>query len=386
MKTIFLDNNSTTQPLPEVIEDMSSSMSNHWANPSSESQSASNAREHLEEARSAVADLVGAFPENVVFTSGGTEANNLIIYAALKRCSRKKKKLITSQIEHASIDSLIPKLEEQGVSVVTVKPDATGQVTVDGVLSHIDEETSVVSIQWANNETGVVQPVKEIGEQCHQLGVFFHSDASQFAGKGAISFSNSFIDALTLTAHKFHGPKGVGAAVLKEHPQSSIIFSGGGQEMGIRPGTENIPGIVGFGTAAKLRLKRLGAVCAHMELLRDQFERQIQEALPDVQINGGGARRVPNTSNILFPGVEGAILVDKLDRVGIECSQTSACTQSRPEPSHVLTAMGLSEEGAYSSIRFSFSELNRAEEVSVAVGEIRKAYKELKEITLELVG
>lgn len=365
---------------------MSFCLGNYWANPSSESHSASDVRHHLDASRQAVAALVGASTENIVFTSGGTESNNLAILSGLDLCQKKHKKLITTEIEHASIQSLLPKLEEKGVSVVTLKPDVNGQIKFKEIVSFIDEETSVVSLQWANNETGVLQPVNEVARHCKQLGVFFHTDASQFVGKGRMNFSESSIDALTLTGHKFHGPKGIGAVVFKKCPKSSIMLFGGSQEMGVRPGTENVQGIIGMGTASESRRERLNEVCLYLQSLRDRFEKRLCHELPDIQINGVSAERVPNTSNVLFPRIDGAILVHRLDMEGIECSQTSACTQARPEPSHVLTAMGLSEEEAYSSVRFSFSELNNAEELDLAVKTIAKIYKELVKKTLELVG
>ena len=386
MSRVYLDNNATTPPLPEVIEAVAGAMRSAWGNPSNESSSGEQAREEVERARESVAALIGCDPRSVVFTSGGTEANNLAIMAGLDVRATGRSRFVTSGIEHASVLSMLPKLERSGIEIVTVGSDSSGRVRLDEFLAAIDERTAAVSLQWANNETGVVQPVAEVAARCREMGVFFHTDGCQAVGKLAETFSDIDFDAFTLTAHKFHGPKGVGAVALRKPPNSSPILSGGDQEFGVRPGTENVAGIVGLGEAARLRLQRLNRVLPQMAGLRDRFECAITRELPEIRVNGGDSDRVGNATNLLFPGVHGAAMVNNLDLHGIECSQSSACTRARPEPSHVLTAMGLSEEEAYSSVRFSFSELNTEEETDTAIATIIEVYRTLRARTMALVG
>ena len=293
---------------------------------------------------------------------------------------------MTSAIEHASILSLLPKLESLGFETVVIGATATGEVDLQEFLNAVDANTAVASLQWVNNETGVIQPVGEVFKKCQQVGAAFHTDASQAVGKLPISFADEGFDYLTFTGHKIHAPKGVGALVCRKNPTSAPLLAGGTQEFGVRPGTENVPGIVGLSAAVMLRQERFDRITADTANLRDRFEQAIRSADVDLQVNGEGGQRVGNTTNIMFPGVDGAAMVNNLDLRGIECSQSSACTHARPEPSHVLTAMGLSEEDAYSSIRFSFSELNTEEEVEIAAKAINEIYQQLKSKTLALVG
>ena len=249
----------------------------------------------------------------------------------------------------------------------------------------IDTKTAVVSLQWVNNETGIVQPIDEVAKRCREVGALFHTDACQAVGKLLIGFNDAGFDFFTMTGHKIHGPKGIGALICRKLPAKSPFLAGGTQEFGVRPGTENIPGILGFGQAAKLRRQRFEQVADYVTTLRDRFEQTIMSSTPDITVNARGSTRVGNTTNLLFPGVEGAALVNNLDLQGVECSQSSACTHARPEPSHVLIAMGLSEEDAYASIRFGLSELNTEEEMDIAAGVIIKSYRQLRSKTLAMV-
>jgi cysteine desulfurase len=246
------------------------------------------------------------------------------------------------------------------------------------VEAAITPNTTLVSIQWVNNETGVIQPVKAISEICHKQDVQFHTDAAQAVGKINIDLSALPVDFLSLSGHKFHGPQGVGALYTRNRKLLSSIIRGGPQEGGLRAGTENLPGIAGIGKAAELRHERLNQVLEKLRALRDRFEKQVVETVPETEVTGDSNNRICNTTNILFRGVDGQALVARLDMEGIRCSQSSACTNQRPEPSYVLRAMGLSEEEAYSSVRFSFSEQNSDEEIEYAVTAIEKICKQLR--------
>ena len=382
--SVFLDNNATTQPLPEVIDAMADSMRTSWGNPSSGYASADVALVRMTQAREHVAALAGTLPENVYFTSGGTEANNLAILLGLQKQAPLRTRFVTSAIEHASVLSMIPSLAARGIEVVEVESDRDGRIKIEQVYDALNERTALVSLQWVNNETGVVQPIEGLVERCRQVGCLFHVDAAQALGKLPVNLGELGADFMTFTAHKIHGPKGVGALVYDGAAVDSPQIFGGTQEAGIRPGTQNMPGICGFGHAAKLRLERLDSVEAHCRRLRDAFEEIVGERCKEMKINGGDAPRVSNTTNMMFEGVDGIALVNRLHTWGIECSQSSACTQARPEPSHVLTAMGLNEEEAYASIRFSFSELNSDCDVERAAKVLNDQYKSLREATIAL--
>jgi cysteine desulfurase len=270
-------------------------------------------------------------------------------------------------------------MEKHGVEVIYLSVDRDGRLSPSELDAAITPRTSLVSVQWVNNETGVIQPVEEISEICQKHGVLFHSDAAQAVGKVNIDLSALPVDFLSLSGHKFHGPQGVGALHVRNQKLLSPIIFGGPQEGGLRPGTENLPGIVGIGKAAEIRHERLDQTLAKLRALRDQFEQQVFEKVPGVEINGDHENRVCNTTNILFRDVDGQALVARLDMKGIRCSQSSACTNMHPEPSYVLRAMGFSEKRAYSSVRFSFSEQNSEEEVEYAVTHLAEICKLLRD-------
>ncbi|MFA9459508.1 cysteine desulfurase family protein [Thiohalorhabdus methylotrophus] len=375
---IYLDNNASTPPLPEVREAMLTAMGAEFGNPSSAHSLGGRGKRLLNNAREQVATLAGARPENLYFSGSGTEANNWAILSAVAQ-HPDRKRLVTTPIEHSSVLAMVRHLEQaKGMEVcyVPVRPD--GQVDLEGLKGLVTPDTAVVSVQWVNNETGVFQPVEEIAQFCREQGVPFHTDGAQAIGKGPMAWDQVAPDYLTFTAHKLHGPQGVGTLVA--HPGAEVLnlFYGGGQESGRRPGTENLPGIVGFGQAAAMRGQRLADICEKMSRLRDRFEKGVLQEVPEVEVNGAPEQRVPNTSNLLFRGVEGQALMARLDQSGILCSQSSACTNSRPEPSYVLRAMGLPEEEAYASVRFSFSELNTADEVDRAVDQVAEIVERLR--------
>jgi cysteine desulfurase len=366
-RKIYFDNNASTPPLPKVNEAVLESMGPGFGNPSSAHSVGAEGRRMLNQAREKLAGLLGHPDAAIYFTSGGTEANNWAIRSAFT-LGAQRQSLITTPIEHSSVLKQASYLAAyHGVDVTYAPVLSSGQVDLDALRDLVEPGTALVSVQWVNNETGVIQPVEEIARLCRSKGVPFHTDAAQAVGKLEIDLTQLPADYVTLTGHKFHGPQGVGALIAQENANVAPLFHGGSQEGGLRAGTENMPGIVGLGKAAELRCERFSKVAEQFRGLRDRFELRLLEEVEEVEVNGAPQLRIGNTSNLLFRGVEGQALMAQLDRVGICCSQSSACTNSRPEPSYVLRAMGLSEDEAYASVRFSFSEMNTLEEMDWAV-------------------
>ena len=383
-KEIYLDNSATTKPLPEVQEAVVFALSGGFGNPSSVHSSGDRARESLSLARGQVAKLINAEPDNLIFTSSGTEANNLVL-SSLAKIASFVGQIFTSEIEHSSVLKTCKHLNEQGVSVSFLSVNSGGLINPEDLRSLISRETISVSVQWVNNETGVIQPIDKILKICKASNVPLHVDAAQAVGKIPIDLDEMDIDFLTLTGHKFHAPPGVGVLHSKFLKKLKPLTFGGPQELGLQPGTENLPGIVGIGKAAELRERKLSYILEQMKEMRDVFENKILHAIPGTKINGDTSFRSGNSTNILFDGIDGQALVVRLDQCGIRCSQSSACTNMRPEPSYVLRAMGLSENEAYSSIRFSFSEQNTLEEVDMAVEAISRLCEEIRPIS-ELIS
>jgi len=351
-------------------------MTSQFGNPSSVHGRGEQARRLLAEARGRVARLINGFDESVVFTSSGTEANNMVLFAHITRTVGQPR-IITTETEHSSIINMCQELDGGTVDAVFLPVDHRGLVDLDRLRHELQSPTGLVSVQWVNNETGVIQPIREIAHLCREMDVPVHTDAAQAVGKLPVDIQEIRVDYLTFTAHKFHGPQGVGAVHTSSARRLGKVFFGGDQERGLRPGTENLPAIVGLGTAAKLRHESLAATVDMLGALRDRFEAMILEQMPGVRINGGGAPRVCNTSNILFSGVDGQALVALLDQRGLRVSQSSACTNMLPEASYVLQAMGLDEDEAYSSVRFSFSVHNHMDELEVVVGHVRELCSQL---------
>ena len=378
MREVYLDNNATTKPLPEVREAMMRVLGEDFGNPSSAHSAGDRVREAMVAAREAVAKLVGAEADQIVFMGSGTEANNTVFNSVVHRAKKKQVRIVTTTVEHSSIVKMCDYLGARGVEVVSVPVDRCGQLAWEALDEAVTPSTDLVSVQWVNNETGAILPVEEIARLCQSRGVLFHTDAAQAVGKLPVSVTELPVDFLTFTAHKFHGPQGVGALYVRSSKELLPLLWGGPQEGGLRPGTENVPGIIGMGTAAKLRLDRFEDVQGLMASLRDHFEQSVIDRVPDVEINGDPDMRVCNTTNLLFRDVDGQALVARLDQEGVRCSQSSACTNQRPEPSYVLRAMGLSESEAYASIRFSFSEFNTIEDVDNAVVHLARLCEQLR--------
>ena len=370
-KEIYFDNNATTKPLPEVRQEVLKVMGEDFGNPSSAHSTGKRARRYMSEARERLASLLGCGASKITFTGSGTESNNMAFYS----CTRDKKKkcrVITTSVEHSSIQKMCNYLCINGVDIKILNVDSGGLIDTGELESAINEDTTLVSVQWVNNETGVIQPIEEIGNICREKGVPFHTDAAQAVGKMEMRVDELPFDFLSLTGHKFHSPPGVGAIYTRERHMLAPIMYGGFQEEGFRPGTENLPGIVGMGKAAEIRKRNLGELVSNMTGLRDRFEAMVLDFIPGTRVNGTREHRVCNTTSIMFGGYDGRKLIRELDRAGVRCSQSSACTNFEIAPSYVLCAMGLTEEEAYSSIRFSFSVENTFDEIDTAVGLIRE--------------
>ena len=350
MEKIYLDHNATTPVHPEVLEAMLPALRENYGNPSSVHSFGRTARVQLDEAREKVASLLGAHSSEIIFTSGGTEANNL---ALLGVALNKGGKIITSKTEHPSIINPCRQLEKQGIEVHYLNVDRKGQIDISELESQITESTSLISLQHANSETGVLQDIQGVSEIARNRGILFHTDAVQSAAKIPFDVKAFPVDMLSISAHKFNGPKGVGALYIRKGtPALYSPVCGGSQEKKRRGGTENVAGIMGFGKACELAAERT-VKAGKLAELRDYFQKQILELIPGTELFGDGEHRLPNTLNLGFDGVEGDTLLIALDMEGVAVSTGSACSSGTGLPSHVLQAMGIEEDKINSSIRFS---------------------------------
>ena len=372
---IYLDNNATTQLDPAVVEEMLPFLTKYYGNPSSGYAFAARARKALDLARERLAALVGCAPSEIVFTSGGTESNNAVIHSALQ-FEPHGKHMVTSAVEHSAVLRPCQDLEKHGCRVTFLDVDRHGSVDLAELEAAIRPETALVSMMWANNETGVLFPVPKIAEICRRKGVLFHTDAVQAVGKIPIRLHETAINFLSLSAHKFHGPKGVGALYVNGRTRFSSLIAGGGQENGRRGGTENVAGIVGLGKAAELAAKYL-ADAGKVRLERDRFEKAILESVSGASVNGAGLR-IANTSSLSFEGIESSAALLLLDRHGICCSAGSACRTGSHEASHVLRAMNPNGDSARRSLRFSFGRFNTEAEIDRAIEIVPKVIEKLR--------
>ena len=355
MRVIYLDNNATTRVAPEVLEAMLPWLQDDYGNPSSLHVLGQRAADSVAAARASVARLIGASASEVVFTSGGTEANQTALHAALAH-AQGRQRILTTAVEHPAVLEPLEVAEARGFAVERIAVAPSGRLDIEALSERIDSDCALVSVMWANNETGVVNDVASIGAVCRERGVPFHVDAVQAAGKFALELGRTPIDLCTFSAHKLHGPKGVGALYVRRGSSFDAWQRGGGQEDERRAGTENVPGIVGFGRAAELARAFISAgSSAQLARLRDRLEAELLERLPDCRVNGGGEERTPNTTNLRFAGVSGEALVMLLSEEGICTSTGSACSSARHAPSHVLEAMGLAPAEVSESLRFSLS-------------------------------
>jgi cysteine desulfurase len=360
---IYLDHNATTPLDPRVLEAMVPYLTERFGNASSYYQLGRDARDALEEAREKLAACIGGRSEEIIFTAGGTEADNLALRGVARSLRGKGNHLVTSRTEHHAVLETCKALTQEGFEVTMLPVDREGWVDPDEVRRSLRPETILLSIMTANNETGAIQPLKEIGGIARDRGVLLHTDAVQALGKIALDVEEMCVDLLALSAHKAYGPKGVGALYVRHGTPLMSSITGGYHERGLRAGTENVASIVGMAEAAALATQNLEQEVGCLAELRERLECGILERVENVRVNSGGAPRVPNTSNMSFPSVDGESILLHLDLRGICASTGSACTTDSPEPSHVLQAMGLEPRLAQGSIRFSLGHHNTAEEI-----------------------
>ncbi|MGJ8678143.1 MAG: cysteine desulfurase family protein [Akkermansiaceae bacterium] len=379
---IYLDSNATTKIHPEVLEAMMPFLTEHCYNPSSGYSAAKVVRKALDLAREQVAALIHAQPDEIVFTGGGTESNNSALSFLAKKAG-KRKKIVTSAIEHSAILRYSEALcEDKGFSLEKVGVGPDGRLLVAEFAATLGRgDAAMASLMWANNETGVIQPIAEACEAARAAGVPFHTDAIQAVGKIPVDVTEAPIDFLSISGHKFHAPKGVGALYIRNGMSFDPLLIGGGQEKGRRSGTENVASIIGLGKAAEIMKQKLDTNAqSEIAALRDHFEKTLLADLDGVRINGSLAHRTANTSHLSFDGCEAAGLLILLDEYGIQCSAGSACMTGKQQPSHVQTAMGIPALQAKSSLRISFSILTTQEETETAIQAVKKAVNKLRSV------
>jgi cysteine desulfurase len=377
-EVIYFDNNATTRPDPSVVEAMLPYLGEQYGNPSSVSALGSQAARAVGLAREQVAALIHCEPAEIVFTSGGTESNHAAFFSA-RHLNPARRHCVTTAVEHSAVLKPLEALETRGYEVTRLGVDAQGRLDLEALERAIRPDTALLSIMAANNETGVLFPVEKIGEIARAKGVLFHTDAVQAVGKIPLHLENANLHYLSASAHKIHGPKGVGFLYVNRRSGFAPMLLGGGQENGRRAGTENVPGIVGLGKAAELAAHALEDEAREVRRLRDAFESGVLAQIGGVQLNGDPIDRLPNTSNLAFEGVEAQAALILLERANLSASAGSACLTGSLAPSHVLRAMGFSDDRARSSLRFSFSRLNTAQEVEKAVEIVAKTIRKLRE-------
>lgn len=380
MDPVYVDNNATTQVAPEVFEAMRPFFTEFYGNPSSMHSFGGVASDKIDAARASVADLIGALPEEIVFTSCGTESDSTAIRAALES-NPDKKHIITTRVEHPAVKSLCEFLSQKGYRITFVPVNAEGRLDRDYLFDHLTDDTAIVSIMWANNESGVIFPVEPISKAIRDRGIVFHTDAVQAVGKIPIDMKNTGADMLSLSAHKFHGPKGIGVLYVRKGTKFSPFLLGGHQEGGRRGGTENVPYIVGMGKASELAAAHIDDVNTRVRSLRDKLENELLARIPNARINGDRDRRLPNTTSIGFEFVEGEAILLMMNEFGICASSGSACTSGSLEPSHVLRAMGVPFTSAHGSIRFSLSTYNTEADVDLIVDKLPPIIENLRKMS-----
>ena len=380
MKTIYVDNNATTRVAPEVFEEMTPYFTELYGNPSSMHFFGGQVQQKVEEARERVAGLLGARPQEIIFTSCGTESDNAAIMSALQ-CNPEKRHVLTTRVEHPAVKNLVAHLKRHGYRVTELPVDRHGLISMEDVSHAMTDDTAIVSVMWANNETGVLFPVEEIATLAKSRGVIFHTDAVQAVGKIPINMAESQIDMLSLSGHKLHAPKGIGVLYVRRGTRFAPFVMGGHQEGGRRGGTENVPYIIGLGKACEMAAMDLEEKNLRVKSLRDKLENGLLEMVGNSIINGDREQRLPNTSSISFEYVEGESILLKLSDKGICASSGSACTSGSLEPSHVLRAMGVPFTAAHGSIRFSLSSYNTEEEIDYILEVVPPIIEQLREIS-----
>ncbi|MDD4858508.1 MAG: cysteine desulfurase family protein [Candidatus Krumholzibacteria bacterium] len=382
-RRVYFDHNATTPVRSEVVEAMLPYFRERFGNASSIHFFGQENRDALDRSRESTAALIGADPEEVIFTSGGTESDNLAIRGAVRARRRLggSSHIVTSDIEHPAVLKTCRDLEGEGCRISYIPCEGSGVVRLDLLDKALTPDTALVSIMLANNETGVIQPIKEISALARSRGVTVHTDAVQGAGKIPVDVGELGVDLLSISAHKFYGPKGVGALYVRRGTPLEPVYTGGSHECGLRPGTENVPGIVGLGEAARIAKKELGREMKHIGGLRDRLERGALERVGDVIVAGGAAPRVPNTSSLVVARIEGEAITLRLSMLGFAISSGSACASGANEPSYVLIALGLDPAIAQGGIRISLGAFNTVDEVDAFLGSFPKVVARLRELS-----
>jgi cysteine desulfurase len=380
MNAIYLDNNATTRTSPEVLQEMLPFFSDLYGNPSSMHTFGGQLHRKIEQSREMVASLIGALPEEIIFTGCGTESDNTALMSAAESFPRRKH-LITSRVEHPAVLNFCQHLAKKGWRLTYLPVNNLGQLDMNLLLKSIDEDTALVSIMYANNETGVIFPIKEISELLRERGILFHTDAVQAVGKLPIDLRTLPVDMLSLSGHKLHAPKGIGALYVRKGTRFSPYIIGGHQENGRRAGTENVASIIGLGKACQLAQQYQEEEMQYLSTLRDRLENGLLKCCPDVRVNGDVNNRLPNTTNVSFEYIEGEAILLRLNEYNVCASSGSACTSGSLEPSHVLRAMGVPFTAVHGSIRFSLSRYNTNEEIEKVIELMPPIIKELRQLS-----
>jgi cysteine desulfurase len=390
MNRVYLDFNATTPVEPEVLDAMLPYFSKEFGNAASIHTPGQRSRSAVETARAQVAALMGARPQEIVFTSGGTESDNHAIFGIVSSSFASftsstsltsSPHIITTAIEHEAVLNACQALEKEGARVTYLPTDREGLIDLDELRHAINAETILITIMHANNELGTVQPLEEIGRVAKAADIYFHTDAVQSAGKIPIDVNAMGLDLLSLSGHKFYAPKGVGALYVRGGTRLRQLLYGGHHQRGFRPGTENVAGIVGLGKAAEFARKSLAEDARRISSLRDRLQEGLLHSVPQARVNGGAAPRTPNTTNLVFPGVEGEAILIALDLKGLACSTGAACSSGAVEPSHVLTAIGLAPEEARASLRFSLGRHTTPADIDFALSVVPAAVAQLRELS-----
>ncbi len=380
MKTVYVDNNATTRVAPEVLEVMQPYFSEYYGNPSSMHFFGGQVQKKVDEARGRVAEFLGTEPSEIVFTSCGTESDNAAILGTLDSYPEKRH-IITTRVEHPAVGNVSTYLGRKGYRVTELSVDREGRLDLDELRESLTDGTAVVTIMYANNETGVIFPIEEIGEIVKAKGIPFHTDAVQAAGKIPLSMKKSKLDMLSISGHKLHAPKGIGILYIRKGTKFSPFLIGGHQEKGRRGGTENVPYIIGLGKACEMAQKHLNEENTKVRALRDYLEAKLLEKIPNTLVNGDRKNRLPNTTSLSFEYVEGESILLLLSDLGICASSGSACTSGSLEPSHVLRAMGVPFTAAHGSIRFSLSIYSTKEEMDYIIEHLPPIIQRLRDIS-----
>jgi len=378
--TIYMDNNATTRVAPEVVEAMLPYFGELYGNPSSMHSFGGQVGRRIESARARLAELLGADPGEIIFTSCGTESDSTAIWAAL-RTRPEKKHIVTSRVEHPAVKNLCEYLQKNGYRVTFVPVDRKGNLDLDFLYDHLTDNTAIVSLMWANNESGVIFPIEEIVEKVKERDIVFHTDAVQAVGKLPLDMRSTPVDMLALSGHKLHAPKGIGALYVRKGTKFSPFLIGGHQERGRRGGTENVASMIGLGRAAELAGAFIDDENTRVKRLRDKLEKGLLERVSNAMINGDPENRLPNTTSIAFEFVEGESILLMMNELGICASSGSACTSGSLEPSHVLRAMGVPFTAAHGSIRFSLSVYNTEDEVDYVIEKLPPVIERLRSMS-----